>query len=233
MINVKAILNVLWVKRMHHLTQDMGLTQSCFIWKDLADKVPLSLTQGLCTLPESSYIGLDTFYAKMLCSYVDLNNLFYEENKQNKNKSHLDLPINLWGHPNSKKIYCIMTDSGFCVVADLPIANGKIDVVEVQCKVCEHSLSRSIYLACYALKTAFGSSLGNTIMGSHLVHPSLVEQVKELSQNSHSSMLLLTKWEHYFHVMPLSKGEKQVIFHKILKECKITKFREVNFKILF
>ncbi len=184
-------------------------------------------------IPESCLAGLDPFYAKILHSYTEVNNLFYEWNKRNKNdKSYLDLPINLWCHPESKNINHVLSDSGFCVVADLPLENGKIDFKTVQCKVFEKGYKCNVYLACYALQTAFLKDFGNNTPGTHLIHPSLLEQAKELSHCSHSCMLSLTKWEHYFKIIPLSMGEKQVIFRKMLKDCKISQFREINFKIL-
>ena len=130
-------------------------------------------------IPESCLVGLDPFYAKILHSYA-------EWNKKNKNnKSYLDLPINLWCHPESKKINHVLSDSGFYVVADLPLANGKIDFELVQHKVFENSHKHNIYLVCYGLQTVFLKDFGNNIPGSHLVHPSLLEQAKELAHSSH------------------------------------------------
>ena len=45
-------------------------------------------------------------------------------------------------------------------------------------------------------------------------------------------MLTLTRWCTYLHVLPYEDFQLQAIFHHMLVACKITKFHEINFKIL-
>ena len=46
------------------------------------------------------------------------------------------------------------------------------------------------------------------------------------------TMLLLEKWDKFFQLIPSSKGHYKMIFRHMLWQCKYTKFREINFKIL-
>ena len=47
-----------------------------------------------------------------------------------------------------------------------------------------------------------------------------------------STVLSLSKWEYNLGLMPLECNEKETIFILMSKKCRITKFQEVNFKIL-
>ena len=84
-------------------------------------KIPSLLFQGLHSITETTLAGLDPFYASMIWSYALVNDLFYKKNK------HLDLPINLWGHPLSKHINKVFANSGFMTVTDLPYLHKKIN----------------------------------------------------------------------------------------------------------
>ncbi len=111
---------------MHHITMDKGMTWSRLCWPVISDKVPSLLIQGLHFIPETMLSSLEPFYAGMIHSYIMVNNLFYE-NKRNKQNKDLHLPINLWGHPHSKKINYDFTNIGYFTVADLPWCAQKID----------------------------------------------------------------------------------------------------------
>ncbi len=53
-----------------------------------------------------------------------------------------------------------------------------------------------------------------------------------LLQTHSSTMLSLENWDNFFHLMLRSKGHYEMIFKRMLWQCKYTKFREINFKIL-
>ncbi len=196
------------------------------MWNDITSQVPNSLFQGLQAITETDLNSLDNFYASMLCSYSHVNNLFYERNK-NKSSS---LPVNLWGHPKSHHIFFPMAVSGFCTTGDLPLIQGKIDFGEVQRQL--PAGSSSCFLVCYKLQTIFAKHFINETPGSHFVTDEIVAQSKSLLLHNLSKLLSLSNWEKFFHLMPLSRGEKEMVFSQMLYNCKFTKFQEINFKIL-
>ncbi len=67
---------------------------------------------------------------------------------------------------------------------------------------------------------------------SAVVSELLIQQSKMLLKNSITCVLPLAKWKHFFQIMPLNKVEVQLVFMRMLEQCRISKFREVNFKIL-
>ncbi len=121
MLHVKNVVHSLHVKWFQHLTIDKGLTWSRMIWERVIDVIPENLFQGLCSVPESCLAGLDPFYSSMLHSYAYVNTLFYAKNP------NIDLPMNLWGNSRSKAINLKFAKLGFCIVADLPLCQNKID----------------------------------------------------------------------------------------------------------
>ncbi len=160
--------------------------------------------------------GLDPFYASMIWSYALVNDLFYKKNK------HLDLPINLWGHPLSKHINKVFANSGFMTVTDLPYLQKKINFQAVQCALPIHA--KSAFLCCHALQNKFGKFLGSKISGSQDVLEELITQSKNLLCEKNSEMLSLTKWEVFFGIMPLSEVEKEMVFVHMLHKCEFSKF---------
>ena len=140
------------------------------------------------------------------------------------------LPIDLWGHPLSKQINYEFTTSGFFTVADLPLIRNKINFQQIE-NTFENP-AKSAFLICYALQNKFSKFLGNTVFGLHIVLEELINQSKSLLCEHNSEMLSLTQWEVFFGLMPLSKGEKEMVFKRMLEKCSYSKFREINFKML-
>ncbi len=209
---------------MHQLSSDHRDSWSHYAWRDITKQIPPMLFQGLRTVMEMTLMGLDPFYASMLCSYVMVNDLFYKRNK------HMTLPVNLWGHPLAKQINYGFTTSGFFTVADLPTIWNKINFQQIQ-STFENPV-KSAFLTCYALQNKFSKFFGNSIFGSHIVLEKLLNQSKSLLHEHNSEMLSLTQWEVFFGLMLLSKGEKEMVFKRMLEKCSYLKFREINFKML-
>ncbi len=168
------------------------------------------LFQGLCSVTETTLLGMDPFYASMLCSYAMVNDLYYRKNK------HLTLLVNLWGHPLSKQINHDFTMAGFFTVTDLPITQNKINFAQIQNILSNKA--RSSFLCCYALQNKFIKFFGNVAHGSQTVLEDVVTQSKSLLHANNSEMLSLTQWEVFFGLMLLSKGEKELVFTCMLKK---------------
>ncbi len=60
----------------------------------------------------------------------------------------------------------------------------------------------------------------------------LILSAKNLLVQNNCCPLSLEKWFVFLQMMPLNRAECQNIFIQMIKSCKYTKFREVNFKIL-
>ncbi len=118
----------------------------------------------------------------------------------------------------------------FFTVADLPIIQNKINFGQIQSML--PNKVKSAFLYCYALQNKFIRFFGNAVHGSQIMLEEVVIQSKSLLCANNSEILSLTQWEVFFGLMPLSKGEKEMVFMHMLKKCPFSKFREVNFKIL-
>ena len=81
MLRFQDVIHTLKVKWMHQLSFDHGNLWSHYVWGDIIKQIPSMLFQGLCSVTETTLLGLDPFYASMLHSYVMVNNLFYKRNK--------------------------------------------------------------------------------------------------------------------------------------------------------
>ncbi len=215
MLHVKNVVHNLRVKWMAQLSLDRGFTWSRMIWLRITTKMPSMLLQGLRHVLESCLQEMDPFYAQILQSYTYLNNLFYSGNKS------LDLPINLWGHPKLKNINYHFCHLDFYTLADLPLtSNNQINHIEIQNKFKENKIHYSSFLVCYHLQNVFSKYLPLLVMGLHLVKEELLAQSKYLLLQNSSTMLLLSKWEIYFRLMPLSKPFHQIVFWQMLQSCK-------------
>ena len=116
-------------------------------------------------------------------------------------------------------------------MADLPKINNKINFEAVQRIVSENG-GGSVFLLCYSLQNIFQNVLTNSNPASHLVREDLILSAKNLFVQKNCHPLSLDKWFIFLHMMPLNRAECQNIFIQMIKLCKYTKFREVNFKIL-
>ena len=56
--------------------------------------------------------------------------------------------------------------------------------------------------------------------------------MKSLLLKNMTNMLSLKNWELYLRLMSLNSSELITVYMQMLKDCKFSKFREINFKIL-
>ena len=68
--------------------------------------------------------------------------------------------------------------------------------------------------------------------GTFIPNPLLVPRAKALLKSHATTMLNLSKWYTFFELLPSSVVADEKVFTAMLVNCKITKFRDVNFKIL-
>ncbi len=68
--------------------------------------------------------------------------------------------------------------------------------------------------------------------GTHLIHPALLLTAKSLVWDASTVKLSLQNWEKFFDILPLESGVQEQIFKQMLCSCKVTKFWQVNYKIL-
>ena len=155
-------------------------------------------------------------------SYAITNNLFYEKNRT------AQLPHNLWATIDHLKIQLKWCEQELYMAGDVPTKMGKVDYQRIVGLIP----SSGMYLTCCSIQKSLGPFLNQQVQGSCQVNQDLISQSKELLCMSIASALSLSKWEHVLGLMPLEDKEKETIFTVMLKKCKITKFQEVNFKIL-
>ncbi len=109
--------------------------------------------------------------------------------------------------------------------------NGQIDMQEVSRKVGTNVMST--YLMCCVLQKHFGHLLqAPGIFGSHMVNGGLELTVKTVLRISNKCCLSLDNWCKAVGILPLDLKLSHQVFACMLSACKITKFWEVNYKIL-
>ncbi len=118
------------------------------------------------------------------------------------------------------------------IVGDLPTIHGKIDLSAVPSCLNEVGCVRSPFLLCCLFQQVFSSHLDKTIQGFFLPSDMVTVHGKVLLQASISAPLSLDKWCLSLQLLLLEIPEMERIFCAMLVQCKITKFREINFKIL-
>ena len=74
--------------------------------------------------------------------------------------------------------------------------------------------------------------LNSAIPGTFVPCEQLVLRSKLLLQSQSLCVLSLDGWTHHFNLVYFEIPHLEKIFHCILVACKITKFKEVNYKIL-
>ncbi len=128
------------------------------------------------------------------------------------------------------KISQTLVDIGYIEVGDLPVVNGVLDYRSVQMQVQEAGFATNIFLQCTALQKIFGSRLGED-KSSRTFPLELDCQVKKLLQQQRQTFVSMAKWEISIGESILW-DESLLSFNHLLKQCKLTKFREFNFKML-
>ncbi len=162
----------------------------------------------------------------MVHSYAYASNLFYEAFNLSQ------LPQNLW----CGKVYSYVdwdwVNVGFFTISDLPQIGDKIDVIAVTTKLQSVGCTHSPYLLCCAFQTNFTQFLYFNVPGTFVPNELLLLPLKKILQDNLVNPLGLTKWCTFLRLVPLEIPECEQIFQRMLVSCKITKFRDINFKIL-
>ena len=156
----------------------------------------------------------------MLHSYSFVNALFYQKN--------LNIPLshNLFGTlecPRIKRNW-IQADS------DLPLVGRKLDVDNIQ--VLVQGYKASTYMFCCSIQKCLNAFLLVLQVDVSMIHLLLVIQMKALMTMHTSLVLDLSYWERKLQILPMEFSEKKIIFSQMLQKYKVTKFWDVNYKIL-
>ncbi len=116
-------------------------------------------------------------------------------------------------------------------ILDIPTGHdGKVDIDHLSQIL--GLKPHNIYLCCCVIQKHFVGKFHWALEASHLPHLALTMQVKNLLQDSTNTMLTLSNWCQELTILPYDTTKSQLIFTRILKNYKINKFHEINFKIL-
>ncbi len=168
MLHVKNVLHSLWVKWMQHLSNDLGLSWSRFIWPKLSALYLPELIGGMRGVQELDLHTLPPFYAGMVRSFCRVNNLFYKKNP------NLYLSHNLWATVGAPAVHQGWKKSNLLTLEDVPRVNGKVDLQGITSK-----LGSTLYS--YLIACPIQKQLGNKFQlqplewPSHVVHPVLLQ----------------------------------------------------------
>ncbi len=184
------------------------------------------LLQGLHSISDKILEKVLPFYAQILSSYTYVNNLYYESMDTS------DLPHNLWFGAACPTINYLWVHAGLCTVADLPIVNSKIDVIAVKHRLEAVGCFRSPYLQCYSFQKFFAQLFQTNVQGTFVPNQALPLVMKRLLQSATATVLNLDNWCKVFQIVPLEIPDCEKIFKQMLVDCKVTKFHEINYKIL-
>ncbi len=164
------------------------------------------------------------FYSRIIWSFALVNNLYYQEYDISL------LPQNLWCGLVYSGINMHWCKAGFFTIGDLPFEEGRIDVNQVRSALTSIGFNQSPYLYCCAFQQALKLYYG--VPGTYAPHEDLVLKMKMLLHQCTSQMLSLGKWFSFLHKVPYETPQVEQVFHRMLCDCKITKFWDVNYKIL-
>ncbi len=78
----------------------------------------------------------------------------------------------------------------------------------------------------------FSKFFSELTLGSFIPYEDMLSQCKGLLLANNSSILPLTNWKKALQCMPHSEGKCETIFGHMLRDCKYSKFCEINFKLL-
>ncbi len=143
-----------------------------------------------------------------------------------------ELPHNLWFRQIHNYVDWNWYHAGLLTVGNLPTIYGKIDLSAITSHLNEVGYVRSPFLLFCSFQPVFSSYLDKTIQGSFLPSEMVILYGKALLQASISAPLSLDKWCLSLQLLLLEIPEMERIFRAMLVQYKITKFREINFKIL-
>ncbi len=114
----------------------------------------------------------------------------------------------------------------------MPNVDGKIDLPELISQLKKINCSGSPYLKACVFQQTLGCFLVHGIPRSFVFNDQLLLCCKHLLQQVTTAPLSLNNWCTRLNILPLEVPEVEKVFQEILLFCKITKFREINFKIL-
>ncbi len=138
--------------------------------------------------------------------------------------------INIWASADYPGISKCLIAADIIEVADLPTKDGIIDYRYVQQKVQQTGLADNVFLLCMALQKIFSTRLGclpsDRVFLTHLALGS-----KKLLTVQRQFLVSLMGWEVALR-SPITFEEQQKAFYWMLKHCRVSKFYEINFKIL-
>ena len=160
----------------------------------------------------------------MLYSYCYVNSLFYAKS------SGIPLSYNLFGTLECSKVKRNWIKADLLTTLDLPLIGKRIDVDGVQRLVSGNKAI--IYMFCCLLQKCFGTLLPSILTDTSRVQPLLLLQMKSLLLMHSTTVLDLSYGEKRLQIVPLELSDKKKVFTQMLHKCKVTKFWDVNFKVL-
>ncbi len=211
---------------MLRLSKDAGSSWSQFAWSNISPIILEDLWAGICSISENVLQKLPPFYANIFWSFAYVNNLFYEQMDTSQ------LQQNLWFGCVYNSIDWDYYQAGYFMIGQLPNIDGMIDLSELTPQLKKTCCSGSPYLKVCAFQQTLGHFLVNGILGTFVFHDQLLLCCKCLLQQATTTPLSLNNWCVRLNILPLEVPEAEKVFRDMLLFCKITKFREINFKIL-
>ncbi len=178
---------------------------------------------GLTSIDKNILEPLPKFYRAIVHSYCHVNSLFYAKNWG------IPLVYNLFGTKNHPKIRPKWLQVGLCTALDLPLQGWTLDLGAIQMLVGKNP---GDFLFCHSIQQQLGFCFPCLTSGGHELHPLLLLQSKNLLTDACSTKLDMFYWEQHLNVIALTQQDKKAIFIRMLKKCKVTKFWEINYKIL-
>ncbi len=201
------------------LWQDKGSTWSIFAWQWVTKHIPETVIPGMVCCSEQILQRILHFYAAALRSFALVNRL-------NVSQQHLS---NIWASSEYPGIFKPMVDVGYIEIGYLPVKGGAIDFRTIQMKLQQAGYVNNIFLLCAALQSKFHAFLGQPV-SERLFLSNLYKVAKKVLQIECQHLFDLAKWE--LHLGTIDFATQQAAFRSMLHHCKVSKFFEVNFKIL-
>ena len=137
---------------------------------------------------------------------------------------------NLWFTPEYPGVSYPMIAANYVEISDLPTVNSVIDFEAVRTKLTEIGYKQDFFMICSALQKKFALCLG-CLVTQQTFPTYLKDTVKSMLALQCQHFTDVHKWELVLKA-PLPFDYLQKAFKSMLKQCKISKFHEVNFKIL-
>ena len=153
---------------------------------------------------------LPPFYAHVVRSYAYVNNIYYES------VNGCSLPHNLWCGKLYSHVDKDWVATGLYTIANLPIIQGKIDVMAIMMKLHSVGCWRSPYLLCCTFQANFANFFIENVSSTFVPNDLLPLVMKYILRSETSQMLTLNNWCCYFDILPFKVPEKE---KKFLNGC--------------